>query len=180
MFRSRIGKQRRKRPHSPLLVRHAPGSKSTLDAYTRAVSNRDAFERLWMRFGSEVDPARGVAAAFALVSCYDGTASAAEVKRYAEFADTLPSSDAYRSEPISAEIRQATFDAITRAILDDFDAGRESALAVLRRFKGNVPATEMILRAAQAAIVADGVDEVREEVGLSEVCQALGVDPALY
>jgi tellurite resistance protein len=38
----------------------------------------------------------------------------------------------------------------------------------------------MILRAAQAAIVADGVDEVREEVALREICEALGVDPALY
>jgi tellurite resistance protein len=144
------------------------------------VSGRDAFERLWIRFGSEADPSRGVAAAFALVACYDGDASAAEVRRYAELAAELPSVDAYRGEAVSDELREAAFDALTRAILDDFDTGRESALAVVRRFKGNAAATELILRAAQAAIVADGADEVREEVALREVCEALGVDPAAY
>jgi tellurite resistance protein TerB len=131
----------------------------------------------WSRFDAEVtdDLLRAVAGAFAAIACADGELAEAEVERFIETAitsDALPKVDAKRLE--------ASFRDLCQAFFTDVEEGRTRAFAALDRVKDDPRKAELVIRAAQIAVVADERLRPVEENTLREICQRLGLDPAAY
>jgi tellurite resistance protein TerB len=132
---------------------------------------------IWSRFDAEVtdDLLRAVAGAFAAIACADGDLAEAEVERFVETvisSDLLPKVDARRLE--------TSFRDVCQAIFTDVEEGRRRALQALEHVKADPQKADLVVRASQIAVVADGRLKVPEENALRDICERLGLDPSLY
>lgn len=113
------------------------------------------------------------ARAFAMVSFADGNLAPAEAQRFAR----LASKDATLGTAGHAEIA----DAWTIASNEVHAAQSFGAALVTIRTEITAAADKAaIMRMAQAAIVADGRLEAQENVAISSLAEALGLDPKAY
>ncbi|MEM9493323.1 MAG: TerB family tellurite resistance protein [Myxococcota bacterium] len=131
----------------------------------------------WTRFDEEISDAllRAVSGAFAAVACADGVLDEKEVDM---FLDMVRDSNAFTRVDLAA--LEQHFRNLATAILGDFEAGRKRALEEIAAARGNDKHTALVVSAAQIAIVADEKLRAREEVALRQICEVLGLDPALY
>lgn len=179
--RANAGRSRRSSPPvEPVVVplayrpvRKGPQAASP-SAYSRSMSDESRGDELWAVWSRfEDDELESLTAAFALVACYDHDVAQVETDRFAnlvrEFVD-----DASLPAVVDA------FSDLTTHMLRDFDEGRKQVLEIVAASRGNRARSQRIIRAAQAAIVADEVLDEREELALADLCEALGLDPADY
>lgn len=131
----------------------------------------------WNRFDAEVtdELLRAVAGAFAIIACADGELAEAEVDRFVE---TVLASDAFAK--VDASRLEGVFRDVCQAIFGDFEEGRRHALAAVEGVKGDPAKAELVVRAAQVAVVADERLRAPEENALRQVCETLGLDPKAY
>ncbi|WP_428261267.1 tellurite resistance TerB family protein [Haliangium sp.] len=132
----------------------------------------------WERFDEEVpdEVLRAVSGAFAIVACADGRLEESEISA---FIDMIKDTRAFHA--VDLRELETQFRRIGRAILDDFEEGRQHAfheIALLER--GDPRQTALVVSAAQIAIVSNGKLDDAEEVVLGQICEALGLDPAAY
>lgn len=137
----------------------------------------DAAHRAWAAFDSDVtdDLLRAVAGAFALVASSDGEIAESEVVRFlslVEGSGHFPALDRAALEP--------RFRAIAEAMAADYESGRDRALSAIAGVKGDEEATQLVISAAQIAIVADEALADAEETVLDQICRLLGVDPESF
>ena len=118
------------------------------------------------------DLLRAVCGAYALVTCSDGNVTDAEVARFLELVKTND-----RFPFINPKLLEAVFRDLTKALFDDPVRGRKLAFGAIEKFKGDHDRAELIIRAAQIGVVADGILEEVEETVLGQICWAVGVDP---
>lgn len=132
-------------------------------------------ERIWGRFDDEVgdDLLRAVSGAFAFVACADAHLDDMEVERFLSWIGEHDAFDALDKAALEARFRE-----LADAFRADFDEGARHATEAVARVKGSKEGRELVLRAAQIAVVADERLEAVEEAALARVCAALGVDPA--
>jgi tellurite resistance protein len=128
---------------------------------------------LWKPFTVRDRTVLGVAAAFALVATANANVSARESRR---FADLVRGAQLGRD---AAELQalSAAFSALTEAMLSSPIEGRAQALETLGTFAGDPFRAEIILSAAQAAMLADADVSGAERSALEAVCQGIGVNP---
>jgi tellurite resistance protein len=113
------------------------------------------------------------ARAFAMVSFADGKLSPAEAQRFARIASRDPD----LNHAGHAEIADAWEEA-SREVHEAQSFG--AALLAIRSGVYNDSDKAVIMRLAQAAVVADGKLELQENKALSSLAEALGLDPAKY
>ncbi len=116
-----------------------------------------------------------LASAFALIACADNQLDRREIDRFFEVVrstDKLASLDLRKIEK--------EFTGITQALIEDYAAAREEALANIAKMKRDKDDVDIVLSASQIAIVADERLEDSEETVLKDICEALGVDPTSY
>lgn len=118
---------------------------------------------------------RAVCGAYAIIACSDGEVADEEVEAFLG----LVRQDE-RFPFINPKLLETVFRELTSAILEDGVKGRALAFGAIEKFKGDTERSEIVIRAAQLGIVADGVLEPVEEAALAQICRALGVDPAGY
>ncbi len=126
---------------------------------------------VWERFDDEVSDGllRALAAAFALVATADVEIAEAEVQRFLQ----MVRSDS-TFQRVSADVLEPHFRELTRAMLDNPQRERDRALALIR--ETSPQHAELIVAAAQMAIVADEHLMNVEELALREICEAVGLD----
>lgn len=129
---------------------------------------------VWQRFDDEVSDRllRGMAAAFALVATADVDIAEEEVQRFLQLVREEPS--LRRVDPDAIE---PLFRELAQALMDEPDVGRPRALEIVRESRRH---GELIVAAAQMAIVADSHLVNVEELALREICEALGLDPSTH
>jgi tellurite resistance protein len=128
---------------------------------------------LWKPFTGRDRTLLGVTAAFALVATANANVSDAESRR---FAGLIRGARLARDDRELSELSNA-FSALTSAMLSLPTQGRAQAVETLESFSGDPYRTEIILSAAQAAMVADSEMSKAETSALETVCQSLGVHP---
>ena len=113
------------------------------------------------------------ARAFAMVSLADGKLAPAEAQRFAH----MTSKDPVLGHSGHAEIT----DAWTQAA-HEVHASQSfgTALIAIRTEITDAADKALIMRVAQAAVVADGKLEAQENVAISALAEALGLDPKAY
>ena len=113
------------------------------------------------------------ARAFAMVSLADGKLAPAEAQRFAH----MTSKDPVLGHSGHAEIT----DAWTQAA-HEVHASQSfgTALIAIRTEITDAADKALIMRVAQAAVVADGKLEAQENAAISALAEALGLDPAAY
>lgn len=125
----------------------------------------------WLRFSNEVtdDLARAVVSAFALVAVADGDLAEAEIDSFVtliyEREDVLSSLDFARYEPLFREISGALF--------TDPESGRSQALELISAVRSEQDHCELVISAAQIALMADNKEEESETKVLSLIRGAL-------
>jgi|SoiMethySBSTD1v2_1073268.scaffolds.fasta_scaffold01305_11 tellurite resistance protein len=123
------------------------------------------------------------AVAFAIVAVADGNLTDAEVRRAQELLHS-PDEGSYRGAPERAARTVADFETALRNVAAELvqneDGAHEAALEVLRAVSSNLAERESVVRTAQAAIVADGKLNEREELALGTICKALGLESSKY
>lgn len=132
-------------------------------------------ERIWRRFDEAVgdDLLRAVAGAFAFVACADAHLADEEVDRFIAWVREREAFAALDEAALERSFRE-----LAGAFREDFDEGARRATEAVARVKGSEESRELVLRAAQIAVVADERLEAVEEAALARICAALGVDPA--
>ena len=132
-------------------------------------------ERIWQRFDAEVtdDLLRAISGAFAFVACADAHLDDKEVARFLSW---VGQHDAFAA--LDKGALEERFRELAEAFRADFDEGARRATEAVARVKGSDEGRELVLRAAQIAVVADERLEAVEEAALARVCASLGVDPA--
>ena len=130
---------------------------------------------IWERFDAEVsdDLLRAVSGAFAFIACADGELADEEVERFLALVWEQPAFAVLDAGELEARFRE-----LARAFAADFADGERRATAVVERVKHDETSRELVLRAAQIAVVADSRLKSVEEAALGRICAALGVDPA--
>ena len=113
------------------------------------------------------------ARAFAMVSLADGKLAPAEAQRFAH----MTSKDPVLGHSGHAEIT----DAWTQAA-HEVHASQSfgTALIAIRTEITDAADKALIMRVAQAAVVADGKLEAQENAAISALAEALGLDPQAY
>ncbi len=132
----------------------------------------------WERFDREVSDEllRAVSGAFAIVACADGRLEESEI---GAFIDMVRDTRSFRS--VDLEALEAQFRSIGKAILEDFQDGRQHALQeVALLAEGDPDETALVVSAAQIAIVSNGRLDEAEEAILGEICRILKLDPNAY
>jgi tellurite resistance protein TerB len=131
----------------------------------------------WEAFNADVSDGllAAVAGAFAMVACADGKLAEEEVDRF-----LLIVTRSKTLQQLDPGKLDAHFRALCAAILADFDQGFQAAAEVVATVKDDPAKCQLVIGAAQAAIVADEVLEESEEGALRGVCEALGIDSAGY
>lgn len=125
----------------------------------------------WQRFNREItdDLARAVVSAFALVAVADGDLAEAEIDSFVQLIhrreDILSALNFERYEPL--------FRDICGAILSDPEAGRTSALQLISALKADPEHSELVLSAAQIALMADNREQASEKQILESIRTAL-------
>lgn len=113
------------------------------------------------------------ARAFAMVSFSDGKLAPAEAQRFAH----LASKDAALGTAGHAEIADAWTIASNEVHAAQSFGG---ALVTIRTEITGAADKAVLMRVAQAAVVADGKLEAQENVAVSALAEALGLDPKAY
>jgi tellurite resistance protein len=113
------------------------------------------------------------ARAFAMVSYADGTLAPAEAQRFARVAEKDP---AFATAG-HAEIADAWIQA-SREVHEAQSFG--SALLSIRSEMAGDEEKALIMRIAQAAVVADGKLDPQENKAIGSLAEALGLDPSKY
>ena len=113
---------------------------------------------------------QAIAGAFALVATVDADVAEDEVRRFAQVVSLQP--DFARLDRLEL---MRTFRKLAEDVVRDPVAGRAIALEKVRAVASDPARAELVVRAAQIAIVADGKLHEAEERALEEVCAALGV-----
>ena len=125
----------------------------------------------WRRFNREVsdDLARAIVSAFALVAVADGDLAEAEIDSFVrliyEREDVLSSLDFERYEPLFREISGALF--------SDPVSGQSQALQLIGAIRGDQDHCELVVSAAQIALMADNREEESETRVLALIRSAL-------
>ncbi|MGF1468741.1 MAG: TerB family tellurite resistance protein [Sandaracinaceae bacterium] len=132
-------------------------------------------EAAWARFDGEVsDPLlRAVSGAFAFVACADGHLAEDEVERFLRLVREQPALAAVATDALETRFRE-----LADAFRVDFGTGESRAAAAVREVAGSQEGADLVIRAAQIAIVADERLAAAEEAALGRLCALLGVDPA--
>jgi tellurite resistance protein len=130
---------------------------------------------IWERFDAEVgdDLLRAVSGAFAFIACADAELADEEVERFLALVREQPSFAALDSHGLEARFRE-----LASAFAADFADGEQRATEAVARVKDDPTSRELVLRAAQIAVVADSRLKAVEEAALGRICGALGVDPS--
>ncbi len=113
------------------------------------------------------------ARAFAVVSLADGNISPSEEHRFARFA----AGEATLKNPGQGDIRTAWATAVKETQGSQSFGG---PLVTLRTWAKTQADKDMLMRAAQAALVADNKLELQENVAIRSLAEALGLDPEDY
>lgn len=131
-------------------------------------------ERIWQRFDAEVtdDLLRAVSGAFAFIACADAHLDDREVERFLAWVGEHPAFAALDRSSLEARFRE-----LAEAFREDFEEGERRATEAIARVRGSEHDRDLVLRAAQIAVVADERLEAVEEAALGHVCAALGVEP---
>ncbi|MEM9074342.1 MAG: TerB family tellurite resistance protein [Myxococcota bacterium] len=126
----------------------------------------------WEKFDDEISDnlLRGMAAAFALVATADVDIAEDEIQRFVDLVKNEPS-----LRRVDVESIEPLFRSLASALLEDPESGRRRALEIVSATSARH--ADLVIAAAQMAIVADSHLLNVEELALREVCQALGVDP---
>jgi tellurite resistance protein TerB len=107
-----------------------------------------------------------------VIACADGELAEAEVERFVQTvinAKTLPR--------VAPERLEAMFRDVCQAIFTDVADGRARALEAIAQVKGDAQRVDLVVRAAQVAVVADEKLRKAEERALAQICETLGLDP---
>jgi tellurite resistance protein len=118
-------------------------------------------------------PLLNAARAFAMVSFSDGNIDPTENKRFA----SAVKSDPYMKNETDGDIADAWVKAVKEVQAAQSFGG--ALLAIRSEMKGE-PEKAMVMRIAQAAVVADKKIEVQEIGALRALADALGLDPMAY
>ena len=113
------------------------------------------------------------ARAFAMVSFSDGNLAPAEAQRFAKMAAREP----VLSVGGHAAIQEA-WEQASREVHAAQSFG--SALLAIRTQVTSAPDKTLLMRVAQAAMVADGKLELQENKAVASLAEALGLDPQNY
>ncbi|MEO0322669.1 MAG: TerB family tellurite resistance protein [Myxococcota bacterium] len=113
---------------------------------------------------------QAIAGAFALLATVDAEVAEDEVRRFAEVVTLQP-----EFARLDRVMLGRTFRALAEEMLADPERGRPLALGKVRAVRNDPAGAELVVRAAQIAIVADGRLHEAEERALEEICAALGV-----
>jgi tellurite resistance protein len=113
------------------------------------------------------------ARAFAMVGFADGKLAPAEAQRFARIADNDPAF----ANAGHAEIAEA-WETAAREVHAAQSFG--TALVTIRTEVTEPADKAIVMRVAQAAVVADGKLELQENVAISTLAEALGLDPATF
>jgi tellurite resistance protein len=113
------------------------------------------------------------ARAFAMVACSDGQLVLVEETKFAKFA----AADAALSACSRDDVKTAWAQAI-RDVQASPSFG-EPLLAIRTGIK-SAPDKEVVMRAAEAAVVADARLEQQENLAIRQLAEALGLDPENY
>ena len=129
--------------------------------------------RVWQRIDAQVPSPvlRAMAGAFAVVACADGELDSREVDR---FLGLVRQEEVFGAQDM--ETLEGLFRELCAELLRDFGSARARALGLVMQARGEPEATELVVAAAQIAIVADERLMPSEERLLAEICGALGID----
>ena len=116
-----------------------------------------------------------VVAGGALVAAADGVILAVERKRLHDFVQANRALSGFDA----SDVEQA-FMAIADRLERDFVSGRNEALQIIARLRGNAAAARLCMRACCAIAAADGLFDEDETRAVAEICQALGLDPESF
>ena len=119
--------------------------------------------------------ANALDASFILVAMADSQLDMREVTRFYE---TLKGKGPL-NELISAEFEQA-FNNIHEQLVENFELGYQKASDAIRAYKGDSEKSELIIKLAQAAAVADEKLKDIENKAIAKICEMLGLDPKKY
>lgn len=135
---------------------------------------KEQAEEIWKRFDADVSDAvlRAVSGAFAFVACADAHLDDREVGRFLRWVHERPEFAALRDTDLEPRFRE-----LAAAFQADFEEGVRRAASAVAAVKNDPEGRDLVLRAAQIAMVADEKLQTVEEVAFGRVCQALGVDP---
>lgn len=126
----------------------------------------------WQRFNQEIsdDLARAIVSAFALVAVADGDLAESEIDSFVkliyEREDILAALNFERYEPLFREI--------SGAILSDPTAGQGEALELIAAVSDDPGHCELVISAAQIALMADNREQASETRVLALIRGALG------
>jgi tellurite resistance protein len=131
-------------------------------------------DTLWetLQAPGSIDHRRAVVAAFALVACADGKATATEVSA---FRSRVAKSQVFAKDP--HEILLDDFDDLVARLLKNEPPAMDEVRARLRQANDPV-GRKLALAAARLAVIADGEVADREEQVIALVAEMIGVDPA--
>lgn len=113
------------------------------------------------------------ARAFAMVSFSDGRLAPIEASRFARIADNDPAF----ANAGHAEIAEA-WETAAREVHAAQSFG--TALVTIRTEITDAADKAIVMRVAQQAVIADGKLEAQENVAISTLAEALGLDPKAY
>ena len=128
----------------------------------------------WHRFDSQVsdDLARAVISAFILVAVADGDLAQAEIDKFILMIGAQEDLVA----PLGIDRIRLLFRDIGSAIMSDPVAGREHALELIAAVKSNANYCELVLSAAEIAVVADNRELASEQAVIKVICNAMGIE----
>jgi len=113
---------------------------------------------------------RAISAAFAFVAFSDGSFDDSEEARFIEFIQNTPDLG-----PASTDDARALLGVFAEAFEGDFATGVDLAHTEIRRMCRDPAGAQIVVRAAQVAIVADERLHDAEETALARICSTLGV-----
>ena len=123
----------------------------------------------------DADLIKAIAAAYASITCSDGTIDSAEVKDfYTKIKDSVA-----LSELVSSEM-DFEFTNFIQLFTQDYELGLQATLDALGRVKDRGDDRLLVIRAAQTAIVADQKLSEQEETLIVRLCQALDLDSTQF
>lgn len=121
-------------------------------------------------FGSP--QAQAIAAAFALVTVYDGKVEAAELGRFVEIA--------VDDSELRPSVLAQKIEALVGLLEADRDNGDPVVFGAIEAVKGDEKAVARVRRAAREAVYADARVDLREQLVLREIAERLDCDPSTF
>ena len=116
---------------------------------------------------------QAVTAAFALVSASDGEIATSECQRFNQWFGENSSKVEVQEDAL------ADFETLCSQLATNYDLAHGVTKARIELVGDQDDGRTLVLAAARAAVIADGIIEDREEVVVRELCELLGLDPSL-